>query len=256
MDRESLNARFTVAKKAAEAATLFLLSHEALRSEVKEKGGNDYVTAADGESERIIREIIHASFPEDSILGEELGGERGEGPRWIIDPIDGTVDFMSSFPCYTVSIAFEDEKGLAIGVISVPRQHEVFSAMRGEGAYLNDKRIHTDEMRPAKEGLAILVPPHRFHDKLDGYIVTMRKFYEVFSDTRSIGSAALSICYVACGRALMYYETALHDYDVAAGIVILKEAGGKVTLLSDDAACLDIVVSSASVHEKTLEIIR
>ena len=255
MDRKELHRRFEAARRAADEASSFLLSHEGLRSDVSFKGCNDYVTAADSMSEKLIRSIISEDFPDDQILGEEYGGVSGHSRRWIIDPIDGTVDFMSSFPCYTISIAYEDEDGIAFGIVAVPRQSEVFSAIRGEGAFLNGSPIHTDEREDVSETLALLVPPHRNHLRMDGYMVQMRRFYELFSDMRSIGSAALSLCYVACGRCTSYYELGLHIYDCAAGIMIVREAGGRITLLSDDESSMDIVATSSAVHERVLELL-
>ena len=249
MDRAGLAARLEAAKRIADEASAFLLSHESLRAEYVAKAENDYVTAADRECERLIISSIARAFPDDAIYGEE-SGESGSGScRWIIDPIDGTVDFMSSFPDYTVSIAFEDEDGLAFGIVMVPRQNEEFSAFRGEGAWLNGKRIHTDETTPLKETLAILVPPHRHHRYLREYMERMERFYYVISDMRSLGSAAISLCYVASGRVSMYYELGLHIYDCAAGIVIVREAGGSVTLLTEDEDWIEIAASSASAHE-------
>ena len=255
MDSVQLHRRFSLAKEVAAAASDFLLSHESLRSEVRSKAVNDYVTLADSRTEELIRSLIRSSFPEDGILGEEYGDASGRGGRWIVDPVDGTVDFMASFPCYTVSIAFEDEEGLAFGVIAVPRQGEVFSAFRGEGAFLGDRAIHTDEDGDISRSLAILVPPHRHHELLDAYMAKMRRFYDIVSDMRSLGSAALSLCYVACGRASIYYEMALHIYDAAAGIIILREAGGRVTLLSDDENWIDIAASSAAAHDAMLGVV-
>ena len=168
MEKSELHRRIVTAEKALREVSSFLLSHESLRSDITAKGKNDYVTAADSAAERLIREIITSAFPDDHILGEEYGGEERRCERWIIDPIDGTVDFMASFPNYTISIAFQDEEGLAFGVVSVPRQNEVFSALRGEGAFLNGKPIKTDERTPLGKTLAILVPPHRHHELLHG----------------------------------------------------------------------------------------
>ena len=148
MDKAGLGRRFAEAERIARKASGFLLSHEDLRSEIAEKAENDYVTSADSECERLIISEIRRSFPDDGVYGEESGSSGSSGPRWIIDPIDGTVDFMASFPDYTVSIAFQDEDGIAFGVVAVPRQGEIFTAMRGEGAYLNGKRIRTDEKLP------------------------------------------------------------------------------------------------------------
>ena len=255
MDKEALKARFEEAKRIADKASRFLLSHENLRSEISSKAENDYVTSADKECERLIISSIQSAFPEDGIYGEETGESGSHDCRWIIDPIDGTVDFMASFPNYTISIAFQDEEGLAFGVVSVPRQNEVFSALRGEGAFLNGKPIKTDERTPLGKTLAILVPPHRHHELLHGYIEKMEKFYYFVSDMRSIGSAALSLCYVASGRCTVYYELGLHLYDIAAGVVILKEAGGKVSLSKKNEEWIDVAASSHSAYGKMMEVV-
>ena len=255
MESEALRQRFEAAKEIADAASAFLLSHEDMRSMSETKAENDYVTSADRECERLIISSVMRKFPDDAVYGEESGESGGGGVRWIIDPIDGTVDFMASFPDYTVSIAFEDEEGIAFGVVAVPRQGEVFSAMRGCGAFLNGRRIMTDETTPLGKTLAILVPPHRHHRYLHDYIERMERFYYRVSDMRSLGSAAVSLCYVACGRCSMYYEIGLHLYDIAAGIVILSEAGGRVTFLDAREDWIEIAASSTAAHEAMMECI-
>ena len=257
MENKLLKQRFQLALEVSKEVSRFLLSHEYLRHDITQKAENDYVTTADKSSEDMIENAIRKAFPMDSIFGEENGKiGQDKDKRWIIDPIDGTVDFMTGFPNYTVSIAFEDELGLAFGVVTVVRQDEVFSAFRGEGAFLNGERIFTDENTPLNKQLAILVPPHRHHDLLDGYLKRMRKFYDIISDMRSLGSAACSLCYVASARVAMYYEVGLKLYDCAAGIIILKEAGGKVTLLSGSEDWIEIAASSSFAHERMLEIIK
>ena len=255
MDSYSLQIRFEAAKKIAEEASSFLLSHENLRSEISSKAENDYVTSADKECERLIISSILDRFPDDGIYGEETGAHGSAEARWIIDPIDGTVDFMASFPNYTISIAFQDAEGIAFGIVAVPRQNEVFSALRGKGAFLNGSRIVTDEHTPLGETLAILVPPHRHHELLHGYIEKMERFYYFVSDMRSIGSAALSLCYVACGRCSVYYELGLHIYDIAAGLVILREAGGRISLSEKDGGWIDVAASASYAHDKMMEAI-
>ncbi len=254
MTREEIEKRLQVALRVAEKASSFLLSHEAMRFSVDLKAENDFVTSADKASEELIYSEIRKEFPSDGWYGEETGKSGSEKRRWIVDPIDGTVDFMWSFPLYTVSIAFEDEEGPALGVIIVPRQKEVFYASRGNGAYLNGKRIWTMEDIDSRKSLAILVPPHRHHIHLDEYMVRMRRFYDHFTDVRNIGSAALSLCYVACGRSSIYYEEFLHLYDIAAGVVIVREAGGRVSLKTDGDD-ISIVASASSVHETGLELV-
>ncbi len=254
MLRADLEKRFELAKNIASSASSFLLSHESLRSQISQKAENDYVTAADKECENLIISRIRDSFPDDGIYGEESGDHTaGNASKWIIDPIDGTVDFMASFPNYTISIAFQDEEGLAFGVVMVPRQNEIFSALRGCGAFLNEKPIHTDELTPLGKSLAILVPPHRRHEYLHSYIEQMERFYDIVSDMRSIGSAALSLCYVAAGRCSIYYEKVLYLYDIAAGLVILSEAGGKYSLSQSEQGWFTVAASSRKAYEKMME---
>lgn len=256
MDDVLLKRRFEAAGLIAEKAASYLLSHENLRTEITSKAENDYVTSADKECERLIISSILEAFPSDDVLGEESGDRDDKAKaRWIIDPIDGTVDFMASFPDYTISIAFQDEEGIAFGIVTVPRQKETFSAFRGEGAFLNGKRIHTDETMPLGKSLAILVPPHRHHELLHQYIEKMERFYYVISDMRSLGSAAISLCYVASGRCSMYYEIGLHIYDIAAGLIILREAGGKVAMVEKDDGWIEIAASSDAAHRAMLEIL-
>ncbi len=254
MDKAELRKRLDVALDIASSASSFLLEHEKLRFSVENKAENDYVTKADKLSEELIHSRISKEFPLDGWYGEESGESGDTRRRWIVDPIDGTVDFMWSFPLYTISIAFEDEEGLALGVVAVPRQNEVFYALRGEGAFLNGRKIETSEGAESRKSLALLVPPHRKHDSLDEYIIKMRRFYDHFSDMRSIGSAACSLCYVASGRCAIYYEEFLYRYDIAAGVLIVREAGGKASLKWNGEG-VSILASASSVHDLGLELI-
>lgn len=247
--------RLTAALSVAEDAKRFLLEHEKMRFLVETKAENDYVTAADRTVEEMIRDGLKARFPSDGWYGEESGMSGDEKRRWIVDPVDGTVDFMWSFPLYTISIAYEDEEGTALGVVVFPRQDEVFYAIRGKGAFLDGKRLEVRNDTETGKTLAVLVPPHRRHEYLDEYLVKMRRFYDHFSDMRSIGSAAASICYIASGRCSIYYEEFLHIYDIAAAELVLREAGGRVSIRRKDEEYIDVLASSASVHELGLELI-
>lgn len=255
MDTPGLEKRLSSAIRIASMASDFLLDHEKMRFEIENKADNDYVTSADKAVENLIHSELEKEFPLDGWYGEESGEEGDRKNRWIVDPIDGTVDFMWSFPLYTVSIAFEDERGIALGVVALPRQGEVFHAMREKGAYLNGKKLCIESGVDSHRSLALLVPPHRKHLHLDEYIVRMRRFYDHFSDMRSIGSAACSLCYVASGRCSVYYEEFLHIYDIAAGILILKEAGGEVSLKKENGEELSILASCSSCHDLGLELI-
>ncbi len=254
MEDRELKKRLDAALSVAEKAKEFLLSHEKMRFSVSDKGENDYVTEADKKSEKLIKDELLSLFPYDGWYGEESGKDGDEKRRWIVDPIDGTVDFMWSFPLYTVSIAFEDEDGIALGVVILPSQDEVFYALRGSGAFLNGERITLSDDIEVRKSLALLVPPHRVHEKLDEYIVRMRRFYDHFSDMRSIGSAACSLCYVASGRCASYYEEYLHLYDIAAGVLILREAGGMVSL-KKEGDYISVAASHKKVHGLVLELI-
>lgn len=255
MDRFELQKRLDLALELSAKAAGFLLDHESLRSEITSKATNDFVTSADKACEEMLLEAIRSHFPEDGFFGEECGQTGDQKRRWIIDPIDGTVDFMTDFPNYTVSIAFEDEEGLAVGVVVIPRQKETFYAMRGAGAYLNGEPIHTNEATDYSKTLAILVPPHRHHELMSYYIDRMVKFYDVFTDMRSVGSAACSLCYVACGRCTAYYELTLHLYDMAAGVLIVREAGGQVTT-EETEEWINIIATSSSIHHTVKELVK
>ncbi len=223
----------------------FLLSHMSDGKSVKTKKANDYVTKADSECEQLIVSRIEKDFPSDSIFGEEGDSILGSsGFRWIIDPIDGTVNFMNGFPLFTISIGLERDGVLIGGLVYVPMYDELFHAVKGEGAYLNEEKINVSLEIDAKHTLALCVPPHRQPKMLASYIEQENRVYEVVSDVRSIGSAALSLCYVAAGRCSMYYELNLHLYDIAAGVVILSEAGGEVLLRKSlIEECLDVLAS-------------
>lgn len=215
---------------------------------IVKKAANDFVTSADKSVESWIRGRITASFPEDAILGEEEGLAAGhDGWSWVVDPIDGTVNFMNGFPLYSVSIAlYKDDECLA-GAVSNPFFDEHFTAMKGEGAYLNGKMIKASEL-PLETSLALVVPPHRFHESLGRFWEDERRIYDLVSDTRSIGSAALSLCYTACGRCSLYYEWYLHIYDIAAGCLVAREAGVDV-FLSQEGDLYKVLAVSA-VHSK------
>lgn len=227
----------------------FLLSHEEMREDVRAKKENDYVTVADRTVEKMLMDAIAERFPSDSFFAEESGNRGCGGDRWIIDPIDGTVNFMTGFPCYTISVAFERDGRLLFGIVSVPRQNLLFRAYEGDGAFLNDRRLVPGTDHALGRGLVLLVPPHRRHPELDGYLEVERKFYDVFSDVRSIGSAAFSLCCVAAGWCQAYYERFLNLYDVAAGVIIARQAGGKASWIENADGSLDILAGSEAGYE-------
>ncbi|NLK14202.1 MAG: inositol monophosphatase [Spirochaetales bacterium] len=222
---------------------------------VRMKEANDYVTDVDIQVEQLIKDTIRLYFPHDGIYGEE-GGESGnvQSNRWVIDPIDGTTNFFRGMPNYTISIAWEEEKyNPLVGVVFNPRQNELFWASKGQGAFLNGQPITVSSVQDLSQAIMVLVPPHRRRDLADSYFETMKTIFKATSDFRSFGSCALELAYIASGRIDGYYEQALGYYDMAAGMIILQEAGGIVTPALEDTPFsdhyCDILASNAHLHQ-------
>jgi len=231
----------------------FLEKHISERTKVSGKGFNDYVTDVDKENETFIVSRIQETFPDDGIFGEEEGDDgRDCDYRWVIDPIDGTVNFMNSFPMFTISIAVEKDGEIIMGAVYDVSHKELFHAKKGCGAFLNGEKIETSKLS-AEKSLALCVLPHRRRELLSFYTERMLKVLSFTTDTRSIGSAALSLCYVASGRCSVYYELCLHYYDFAAGMLILSEAGGMVQLEEREKGVFDVKSSAEALFERVLE---
>jgi myo-inositol-1(or 4)-monophosphatase len=230
--RENLK-RLTAAQKAARKAGNMLRSGKSYG--ITSKGKNDVVTEMDSASERLIIASLAKEFPEDGFFGEEGGmcGSAGSVPArsgqglWIIDPIDGTDDFIHDIPNYTISIGYRNAAGdLTVGVIYNPRQGELFYAARGCGAFCNKKPIHVSPVSNPAEALSIAVPHLRLHDLAPYFFRLHENIFLRTWDDRNFGSAALHLAYVACGRVDAFYQLGLKLYDIAGGLVILSEAGG------------------------------
>src|SRR3989304_6624406 len=191
---------------------------------------NDLVTNADKQCEAKISEIINNYYPEHNLLGEE-GGDRKKNSDyvWIVDPIDGTINYAHSVPIFCVSIALEIKGEVVMGVVQSPMTNEKFWAVKGKGAYLNDKKISVSDTEYLKDSLLVTGFPYGSKDKMDHCIGHFVNFIRLGLPIRRLGSAAMDICYLACGRFDGFWEINLNAWDVAAGYLILKEAGGKVT---------------------------
>jgi len=201
------------------------------KGSVSEKKKNDFVTHADRESEDVIVSRIRARFARDGFLGEE-GGERAgeaEARTWIIDPLDGTSNFIAGFPFWCVSVAARERGEIVAGVIWDPLREELYTAQRGEGAFRNDARIHVS----GREGLdgAFLATgfPFRSKDRIDLYLALFRDLFLRARAVRRAGSAALDLANVASGVFDGFFEFRLSVWDIAAGALLIEEAGGKVT---------------------------
>jgi myo-inositol-1(or 4)-monophosphatase len=225
-----------LAERAARAAGEVLLSYYGRPPEgVDAKSSEtDLVSDADREAERVIRELLEAERPQDGLLAEE--GSRSEsesGRRWIVDPLDGTVNFLFGFPAWAVSIALEDEDGLALGLVLDPVRPELFTAVRGRGATLDGAPIHVS----GRTELARALVTTGFSYETERRAAQAELLLTVLPrvrDIRRVGAAALDLCQVAAGRVDAFYERGLKRWDEAAGRLIIEEAGGVLAELDGE----------------------
>ena len=199
--------------------------------DIHKKGAIDLVTEIDIAVEREFRATIAARFPEHTVLGEESGpGEPSRSRfQWIIDPIDGTTNYVHGLAIFCVSIALEIDGRLMVGVVYDPMADELFTAERGEGARLNGRRIHVTDTAELGDALLCTGFPYTVREKPGHLIFGFAEFMRQSRAVRRLGSAALDLCYTAAGRFDAFYEESLQAWDIAAGALIVEEAGGRVT---------------------------
>lgn len=228
---------------------------------IQKKGRIDLVTAADLEVERMFRALIADRFPSHSVLGEEATSSTGavDAPyRWIIDPVDGTTNFAHGLALFCVSIALEIRGRIELGVVYDPIGEELFTAERGEGARLNGAPLNVSSTETVDDALLVTGFPYNVREERREQVAIFAAFLGESQAVRRLGSAALDLCYVAAGRFDGYWETKIHPWDVAAGGLIVLEAGGKVTGL--DRSPFDpfrghIIASNGLIHEPMLDVI-
>lgn len=233
-----------------------LVQHFARRVSIEYKGEADLVTVADREAEALIRSRIKARWPSHDILGEEGGLQDSGSPyRWYVDPLDGTTNFAHGFPVFCVSLAVEFKGQRIAGVIYDPTRDELFAAEQGSGAYLNGRRIHVSQTGRLVESLvATGFPSHKRHANPNIFFYHQITLHS--HGVRRAGSAALDLCCVACGRFDGFWEFNLNPWDTAAGVLLVEEAGGKVTDMSGGPFQLnsrETVASNGSIHAALLE---
>jgi myo-inositol-1(or 4)-monophosphatase len=230
---------------------------------IEKKGPIDLVTAADLDVERGFRELIAARFPSHSVLGEEAialpAPRAATGAWWIIDPIDGTTNFAHGLALFCVSIALEIDGRIELGVIYDPMAGELYTAERGLGARLNGERIRVSDRHQLIDGLLCTGFPYSILESRAHQVDVFEAFLGEARAVRRLGSAALDLCYVAAGRLDGFWEEQLHPWDIAAGALLVAEAGGLVT--DYDGAPVEltigqIVASNARLHENMLAVIR
>lgn len=192
------------------------------------KGHNDYVTQTDVEAEAAIIEVLNEAYPSHSIVAEESGSSGASDFKWIIDPLDGTLNFIHGFPSYAISIALQVKGRLEQAVIYDPTRDEMFTASRGAGAQLNGQRIRVSPRTELDASILGTGFPVRNKNKLPSYLLGFTTLLNKTVDIRRTGSAALDLAYVACGRLDGYWEFDLHQWDIAAGALLVQESGGLI----------------------------
>ena len=194
---------------------------------IENKSENDFVSEVDKAAEKAIINEIKKAFPEHSILGEETGEILGDSSyQWVIDPLDGTTNYLHGFPQYAISIALFENKVTTHGVVYDPFKEELYTASKGEGAYLNDERMRVTSTNGLQNTLIGTGFPFRHPQHLDCYLKTFKAIHPHVSGIRRAGSAALDLAYLAAGRLDGFWEIGLNIWDIAAGSLLVKEAGG------------------------------
>jgi myo-inositol-1(or 4)-monophosphatase len=245
-----------------------LMKHFGRLKRIEHKSEIDLQTVADTESEQTILRILHRAFPRRwRVLAEESpppvcpGRSDRERPEylWIVDPLDGTTNYSHSFPVFSVSIALEVSGEIVMGGVYAPFQDELFFAEKGRGARLNGKRIRVSRTPRLRESLLVTGFPYDRRDNIDHYLAYLRQFLLSAHGVLRIGSAALDLCSVACGRLDAFWEEKLLPWDTAAGKLIVEEAGGTVTDFAGKKFShygKELLASNGLIHKEMLHVLR
>jgi myo-inositol-1(or 4)-monophosphatase len=224
------------------------------------KGRGDYVTELDHQSESVILKEIKTAFPEHGILAEESGSDcSGTDTVWVIDPLDGTANYVQSIPMFCVSIGVQHRLEMVAGVVYDPVRDEMFSAVRGMGAELNGQPISVSSRSEMSHAMLASGFPWRSKSELDAYLKSFRTLFLMSAGLRRMGAAALDLAYTACGRFDGFWEMRLHPWDIAAGSILVEEAGGRVTDFTGNDAFLrsgNVVAGNTSIHSHLCHVLR
>ncbi len=248
--------------RAAESGAAVLTEHfgKIIPEDIREKKQNDFLTFVDELAEQTIIDVIRSTFPEHGFLAEETGETQNQSPfQWIIDPLDGTKNYISGIPIFAVSIALRTQSGISTGVIYDPVRNEMFYAEKNRGAFLNDRMIRVNQTGILDRSLLATGFPFRYKSLLGQYMDCFEDIFRHTSGARRMGAAAIDLAYVACGRFEGFWELGLKPWDVAAGSLIIAEAGGHVSDFwnTDDYLFNSFAVATnGKIHDDLLNIIR
>ena len=245
-----------VAVRVAEGAGQILLSRFHGDKEVSYKGRANLVSDVDKLSERQIIAALSLEFPGVGFLAEESEAVASTtGYTWVIDPLDGTTNYAHQFPMFSVSVGFEQDGKMLCGAVYDPVRDEMFTGSRVKGAFLNGEPILVSDVSSLSEGLLLTGFPYDFREKVERALDLFRSMLVASQAVRRAGSAALDLCYIACGRADGFWELELSPWDTAAGLVIAEEAGGRVSNFDGGPFSIysrEILSSNGSIHEAML----
>lgn len=259
MQSANLNIMIKAARKAARSLVKDFREVENLQ--VSAKGAGDFVSRADREAERIIKEELRGARPNYGWVGEETGTEPGEDPtrRWIVDPLDGTTNFLHGLPHWAISIALEHKGEIVAAVVFDPAKDEMFTAEKGDGAFLNDQRLRVSGRRQMIESIFATGVPFGGRGTLPATLADLARLMPVCAGVRRFGAAALDLAYVAAGRYDGYWERGINSWDIAAGLLLVKEAGGFVEPLREGQSLVDsgsVIAANAQLFDTFAKIVR
>lgn len=237
-----------------------LRNHFGRIAQINQKGAFDLVTEADTESEKQIMETILKAFPDHAILAEESGVNKGSAEyQWLIDPLDGTTNYVHQLPFFTIAIALAVHDKIELGLVLNPMDGELYSAIAGNGAALNGKPINVSSTASVSDSLLVTGFPYDFNEIVEPAMKRFSVCQQASQGVRRLGSAALDICYLACGRFDGFWEQNLKPWDKAASAIIAAEAGAVITDFSNQPFSInqkEILVTNGRIHEELLSLLK
>jgi myo-inositol-1(or 4)-monophosphatase len=226
-------------------------------ADIQKKGFNDLVSYVDKNSEKALIEGLTRILPESGVLAEESGETEKKEYTWVIDPLDGTTNFLHKLPCFAISVALMKDNEPILGVVNELNLKECFHAIKGQGAKMNEQPIQVSSRNKMEDSLIATGFPYNSFAKQDNYMEMFKYLMTCTQGLRRIGSASVDLCYVACGRFEAFYEYGLKPWDVSAGALIVKEAGGKMSDFTGGTDYLfgqTIVATNKHIHDEFLAI--